>query len=227
MSNGRTSPYSFIPDAAYELIVYIFSGVLFSIIAVILFADCKYLYSKYLEVETFEKIVMFILLGICLYVYGQMASVFATYIVKKPSRYIVKHLRKRRLDDFDFNYQNLLTNFHTLINFPNKTKGNYWSLLYYMNINHPEIYDDLMVRYARVKLARLNSFNAVILSFIYIVGAIFHSIHPIQISAISLNPFIMKLSICLVFLLFSFVEYIQRQCWFGDIMVKAIAGMSE
>ena len=227
MSKKKTAPYSFIPDATYELVVYIFSGAVFATLVTLVFFNPVALFAFFVSLGTFEKFLLLFLFGVGLYSYGQIASVFAAHVVKKPARFLVKRLRRKRLEDFDFDYPVLLADFRIFTRYPKKLKGNYWTLLYYLTVHYPDVADDLWERYARLKLARLNCFNACVLLLALVIVVIIELIHPLNLPASILRPWSLKFCICFLFLGASLVEYAQRQCWFGDILVKACAAIAE
>ena len=220
----RSSPYSFIPDASYELIVYISSGILFVALIGLIFFSPEGIYIKFAGTGTFEKFIIVVGIIFITYVYGQMASVLSTYLVKKQVQKFVEKFMSSKSDDFNFNYPHINEKFELLRKFPNKLYNNQWSLLYFMKRLHPDIGDDLLERYARLKLARLNAFNLMLLLVAFCISTLFFSI-GIESTLIEYDYLTLKFGTLIVLTLGFIIEYTQRQIWFGDILIKSSASI--
>jgi hypothetical protein len=138
---------------------------------------------------------------------------------------IVRVLKRRANRDFFFDYQSLLKDFPLLEQLSEKQRGNYWTLIYWLKINHPSIGNDLLERHARVKMARMNALNSF---FIFLLSLFSFSNPALMTNAAIYNDSVRVYALigsCIITMLFAF-EFYQRQCWFGDIVVKIFASLS-
>jgi len=208
---------STIPNMFYDLIAYFFSGSIFFFLVLILSYPFDSI-IKFIEGNTNTKNIIIILLSISfIYIWGQVASTFSSYLVKKPITFLLKRILKKVNDGFFFKHDELLKNFSILEYYPEKLKGNYWTILYYIFLVSPNIGLDLMKRYARCKLARINSFNFLLLG-IYSLLLLIFNISQIEIKFLY--------SLILFFLTFiMYCDYYQRQKWFNDIIIKIFASV--
>jgi hypothetical protein len=216
-----------IPGAFYDLIVYYASGILLITVIVISSVELNVFTKALSTIGALDKLLLaFIALSVG-YVYGQMSSALSSFFIKKPVSRIAKSLKLRSYKDYKFDYFREDKSFSLLQECEKELKGNYWTLIYYIKLNAPEISDDLMKRYARVKLARANAFNFFILSVVSLITSISDNV------ASKLGLFDVHLSaqwwtvLCFVLTLLFCVEFYQRQAWFGDIFIKIYSAFNE
>ena len=227
--NTPTTPEDgtrFVPDSLYNVFAYLCTGMLFISVCILLFSDLSLLLRgwKALELAGQLAVVLFVLSAV--YVYSEFISVISYHVIRRPVSSLVRLLNPKGASDFFFDHKELLTRFDVLKQFPDKQKGNYWTLIYAAKIKHPAIGNDMLERHARVKMSRMNALN----SFVVFLMALYsRTFEP----AILENSLIRKphVSFLVLFvsllgtLMFAF-EFYQRQCWFGDIVLKISASLS-
>lgn len=210
-----------VPNVFYDLIVYYGSSITFFIVLIFLSFDLSSIRSFLSNLDVLGKIILFfVALSVC-YIYGQLSSMLSYYLVKKPVNKIVKVLKSKQKKDYFFEYSELLDNFPIFPILPSKKEKNYWSLIYYIKILYPDIGDDLLKRYARCKLSRINALNVFVLLIYFGFTFLLRSL-PTHIQ----NPGIV-IAILLLFAILFVLEFYQRQCWFGDITVKIYASIQK
>lgn len=213
-----------IPGVFYDLIVYYGSTTLFAFAFLALSADVHTVRRMLVGLDTFEKIFLVVLLLAGFYVYGQLASALSYHIIKRPMNKLVRFINPKEAKDYFFEYSDILNEFSLLNGFEGK-KRNYWTLVYFIRRVNPDIGDDLLKRYARVKLARINAFNASILFlYLFIKGVAQIFILEPPVTPILLET-LFQIAIALAFVLIFGFEFYQRQCWFSDIAVKIYAAI--
>lgn len=209
-----------IPVIIYDLIVYYASSILLFSAVILLFVTPKQAHEMISEAQTAE-IVFISLVGLSLaYVWGQFSTTFSYYLIKKPVGFLVKRFGKKQKEDFFFDYPWTLEPFRHLTNISSKVKGNYWTLIYHIRLTHSDIADDLIKRYAKCKLARVNAFNSFILFALVVWIKISGVPSVIPFYFPSSNGYFIIASLSIVLVILFALEFFQRQCWFGDIMIK-------
>jgi hypothetical protein len=223
-TEGITESIKAIPGAIYDLIVYYGSGVIFLFGVVLLFLSPPRIHKELTNINTFEAVTLIVIAIALCYIWGQLSSALSYYVIKRPVSRIVKNINSASKEDFFFNRPNLLDKF-PLLQTEEKKKGNYWTILYYIRLVSPEVADDLLKRYARCKLARVNALNFFLLSILHLIvywvtvtpqneGEFYSFYHSLW----------MVLILLFLSLVFAF-EFYQRQCWFGDILFKVYAAI--
>jgi len=139
---------------------------------------------------------------------------------------VVRTVKPEASRDFFFDYQGLIKGFDLLDGLSDKQRGNYWTLIYWIKVNHPTIGNDLLERHARLKMARMNALNSFIILFLSFLCLIFKPEFMAN-STIKRGgvEYLALIGSMVATLLFSF-EFYQRQVWFGDIVIKIFASLS-
>lgn len=206
-----------LPNAFYDVIAYFFSGIIFATI----FFYTRYPFDeiiKFFEKKSIAENVLIVLIAITfMYIWGQISSTLSSYMVKKPIVFILKKILKSEEDEFFFKYDNVLEKFPILNDYPKKYRGNYWTLIYYIFLISPAIGSDVMKRYARCKLSRINSFNF----FLLTIYLIYMNVFDDPSNRINLVHNIGLLLITIVM----YIDFYQRQKWFNDIIIKIYASI--
>jgi hypothetical protein len=227
--NTPTSPEDgtrFVPDSLYNVFAYLCTGILFISVCILLFADLSLLLKGWKALEIAGQLVVVLFLLSAVYVYSEFISVISYHAIRKPVSRLVRFLNPKGASDFFFDHKDLLARFDVLEQFPDKQKGNYWTLIYAAKIIHPAIGNDMLERHARVKMSRMNALNSFIVFLMALYSRIFEP-------AILVNSMIRKPHVGSLVLFGSFIgtlmfafEFYQRQCWFGDIVLKISASLS-
>lgn len=218
---------SIIPGFFYDLLVYYASSALFFLGFYFISFDVETLVQTLLYAPFPNLIVSALLLLAVFHAYGQFASAISAYVIKKPVSMIITKLNVKQLKDYKFDYISLLEKFKVLKDLDKAKPGNYWTLIYYIKTVNLDIGDDLIKRYGRVKLARTNAFNFLLLLIYILIRPLvaFLSADAILLPSVG-NPLLHALLIMAFMLGFS-IEFYQRQCWFGDIVTKVYAAICE
>ncbi len=230
MANS-SSDFSLLPATLYEVIAYFGSGALVLVLFSIGYADRAALktIAGFLEsTKAPEKILLFIFLGVLTYGYGQLSSTFSGILVGAPVSRIVKRLGARASADFRMDLTPIVEAYGLHRGLPPQKVNNKWTLLFYLQVVNPDIGRDLLKRYAREKLARINSLNMLVLTVIGIIGVLFRMIGigswiPLQDSLQWPSGWFVVFCLILT-VLFSF-EFYKRKCWNRDLLVKVMAGV--
>lgn len=216
-----------VPIIFYDLIVYYGSS--FFLISAICVAfigyhNCVQFMAK---LSTSGVTIGIILLISFCYVYGQLASALSAVIIKKPINYIIRRLKPKSEDDYFFNYFGNCNDFPVLEYTGKSVKKNYWTIIYFIKLIYPSVADDLLKRYARCKLSRVNALNYF---FLCILSLSFHFLkkcnHIPNIIPHHMSFFLWAFLFLIISLVFCW-EFYQRQCWFGDILVKMFAAVTK
>ena len=216
-----------VPGGFYDLIVYFASSVVLVGSAALLLCDAATiteLLSK-LTVSGFSLLFLFL---ICFsYLYGQLASTLSALFIKKPVNSIVSRFHPKQMRDYFFDYPEACRDFPVLALVGKGQSKNYWTILYFIKISYPDIADDLLKRYARCKLARVNAFNFLVLCSFTLSLCILRKLGVTGIPEVAnLRPTVWVVSFALVFGAYT-LDFYQRQCWFGDILIKILAAVSK
>jgi len=215
------SVFRTVPNVFYDLIVYYGSSIVFFIGLIFLSFDFGAIRSFLSTLDVLGKIILLLVALSACYIYGQLSSMLSYYLIKKPVNRIIKLLNPKQRRDYFFEYSQLLDDFPVFSTLSSKKDKNYWSLIYYIKILRPDIGDDLLKRYARVKISRINALNTFMLLVYLGLMSLFRNLQThIQ------NPVIIAL-ILLFFVILFLLEFYQRQCWFGDITVKIYASIQK
>jgi hypothetical protein len=214
-----------VPGVFYDLIVYYASSVTFLVGVTLLFISPSDIHKILASVSLFETALLIILgISFC-YIWGQLSSAHSYYIIKTPISLIVKWLNGSSCDDYFFNRSRFLEDFPLLSSTEEKKERNYWTILYYIRVIKPHIADDLMKRYARCKLARVNAFNFLLLSVLHLILRWTNLYSAGSDTFSSFYQSIWMVLILLFLTLIFIIEFYQRQCWFGDIVIKIYAAI--
>jgi len=208
----------------YDVIVYFSSGAIV-VTALLLTTDVWEKIGPQLLPLTggIQLLAIFFLLCV-FFVYGQMASTFSEVLIKRPISVIVRKFAKDKADDFLFSYSKDLRKFTLLNKFPKKVERNYWTVLYWLKIHHPSVAADLIKRYARVKLARVNAFNCLVFCIACFVEYVLSRASWYNINIFKYDTVVLGLLFSCLLVIFA-MEFYKRQCWFGDILIKTLAAV--
>lgn len=205
-----------VPGYFYDLIVYYSSFFTFLFIVISLFVGFDNIRNITKSMSIFEWFGVSVLILSVGYSWGQLSSTLSYHIVKRPTTYLVKKIKPCNINDYLFSFDDIVSQLDVKDILKGKQHRNYWTIIYYLQIIYPHIGSDLLKRYARCKLARVNGFNFIVL---IIIGAILcissFSIYYIQWP----TYFVM----CVIFTVLFFFEFYQRQCWFGDLVIKTLS----
>jgi len=207
-----------IPGYFYDAIVYYSSFFLLLSIYSYLFIDYNNLKNITNNLSIFEGVLICTSTLALGYVWGQLSSALSYHVVKRPVTLLVKKIKPRDMNDFLFSFDKITATLDEKKILNGKEHRNYWTIIYYLYILYPSIGSDVIKRYARCKLARVNAFNFIVL---IIIGIIFYvsnmPIYHIQ------WPFLFI--IFLIFTILFYFEFYQRQCWFGDLVIKILSAV--
>ncbi|WP_420601503.1 hypothetical protein [Flagellimonas sp.] len=209
----------------YEYITFVASSMLFSVLLMIGLSqydstdgELFFLMDKTKLTTGISVLVIFIFLMIS-HIYGQTVSALSEKVIGKPLKWINKKIIKH--PDFKGKYDKIVAKIDTSSLVPNSKKNNKWTLLYFILSKNKDVGTDLMKRYAREKVSRINSMNFLILFLLSIWVKIFpvygEKFYPSLFSLWSTSIILL-----IVFLIFCY-EYFQRRCWNSDLLTKSIA----
>lgn len=214
-----------IPGVFYDLIVYYGSSFIFISCLWVVFFDLHAIAGFLSSLKASGLSFLLILILSFCYVYGQLASTLSAIFVKRPISFLVTKCKPKSIKDYFFDYFADCEDFSVLEQTEKRLRKNYWTVLYFIKLTFPSIADDLLKRYARCKLARVNSFNFLFLAVITLAVHVskkwgwFSSVSTSYFSGLVWSTFFLFASIVFAF------EFYQRQCWFGDIVVKIFAAV--
>jgi hypothetical protein len=228
MDEFVTKSYRSIPDAFYDIIVYMGSSIVFFFFLITIAPIEELLEDIVYRWGLLDKIILVVAAVAFGYIYGQLASTLSYHFVKRPMNRIVRRFRLKSSSDYFFDYPSLLEDFEMFDRIDVKKKDrNYWTLIYYIKMIHPDVGSDMVKRYARCKLARIGAFNFLVL--IVLAISLFASGIATSENAFLpgyLDP-IAIVGVLLLLLVASWFEFYQRQSWFGDFLVKVYIAFSK
>lgn len=207
-----------VPGYFYDAIVYYSSYVVLISLIALLYVDAHKLveFLRTLSVgEQLLALLSFLSFG---YVWGQFSSALSYPLVKLPITKIVKRFHPKTEGDFLFSFDEILLLIDTKDTLKEKRHRNYWTILYFVQAIDPWTGSDLLKRYARCKLARVNAFNFMAL----VVLGISLRIFAIQLHFLSWPQYFF---LCSLFVVLFSLEFYQRQKWFGDIVIKSLVAV--
>ncbi len=217
----------FVPDSLYNVFAYLSTGILFFTLFFSLFLDPTKILAIWKSLEVAGQIATVPIILSAVYIYSEFISVMSYHVIRKPVGYLVKLRQPRAIRDFGFDYKELLSRFPLLQHLTEKQRGNYWTLIYWAKINHPPIGNDLLERHARVKMARMNALNSLILFSLSLLYLLFRpQFMANAVIARNGGQWVVFAGAAVATVLFAF-EFYQRQCWFADIVVKIFASLSK
>lgn len=218
----------FVPDIFYEIIAYFFSGGLFIALGSLAMVEpdvlkriAIYVFSLGLPVQ----IGLVVFAGVLTYSYGQLASTLSAPFVADPVGKIVKKISRWTSPDFRIDFSDTVKAYGLSDKLPTSKINNKWTLMFYLNVKVPEIGKDIMKRYAREKLARINAFNMfllIVLAILSLIGERFQLGQRLGLSAVlrAADPLWLVLYIVLI-AVYSY-EYYKRKCWNNDLLIKVM-----
>lgn len=223
MSEYQTGVH--VPSSFYEIIAYFGSGALCIALFCIGFTERTALsaFADWLSVQSApQTIALLVVLALVAYTYSQLVSALSAQLIGTPVKFVVGKL-KSSSEDFKEDFTSLVQS-HRLAGFlPQKKLNNKWTLYFFLLAVVPEIGRDLLKRYAREKLARINATNMLFLLALAIAAKIlnltgwsvyFPLRHVIQIPTTGFT------SICAALLMGFVYEYYKRKCWNNDLLTK-------
>ena len=217
----------FVPDSLYNVFAYLVTGILFVSVCLLLFTNLSSLLRGWKALELAGQVALVLCVLSAVYVYSEFVSVVSYHAIRKPVSTLVRFLKPKGAQDFFFDHKELLESFELLKRFPDKRKGNYWTLIYAAKVIQPAIGNDLLERHARVKMSRMNALNSFILFAASLYARLFDPefLSNSLIQRASVGYLVLVASLAAT-IMFSF-EFYQRQCWFGDIVLKISASLQE
>lgn len=221
----KESAIKSVPMVFYDLIVYYGSSFFFLGIlglTFIGFEKIAELCSKLSALSMTFGVMMVV--SFC-YVYGQFASTFSSIVIKRPISRLVKLWGGSSRKDYFFDYFESSEDFVILEKTGKTLRKNYWTIIYFVMLYFPTIADDLLKRYARCKLARVNAFNFLFLSVLTFTSSLLEKLGWCRLVSTCYFSCFTWAMVFLVATLACSWEFYQRQCWFGDILVKIFAAV--
>ena len=218
----------YIPSTLYEIIAYFCSGILFVALGSVAMLDqvtLKKVTTYLFTLDLHEQIGLTVLLGILTYAYGQLSSTLSAPFIADPVSKFVKKLGRWTSSDFKTDFSNAVTSYGLADNLPSSKVNNKWTLMFYLQVKHPEIGKDIMKRYAREKLARINAFNMLLLTFlaiISIIGKDFGMGQKLGLGNVLQATNIWWIIIYIILVITYSYEYYKRKCWNNDLLLKVL-----
>lgn len=217
-----------IPNTLYEVIAYFSSGSLFILLGFLSIVEddaTSSITTAFFALDVYEQIAMILVLGILTYIYGQLASTLSAPLIADPVGRLIRRMNKRVSSDFRVNFSSILDSYGLSEKIPEGKRNNKWTLMFYLLLNAPNLGNDLMKRYAREKLARINAFNMLLL-FILTIFSKLSSLLDLDIFY-SLTKFFKVAHPIWFFVFFILVilycyEYYKRKCWNNDLLIKVL-----
>jgi len=206
----------------YEYIAFVASSMLFLVLILIGLSEYNSNTNKFefffdlSKLSTGITILIFIVFLMLSHIYGQFISALSEKMIGKPIKFLNKKIFKNK--DFNGKFKNITSRIDTASILPDSKSNNKWTVIYFILSKNKDVGSDLLKRYAREKVARVNSLNFLILLIISIIFKVSHLIHSNEIKNI-FEYWVTTLAIFILFILFCY-EYFQRKSWNSDLVIK-------
>ncbi|MBU0678979.1 MAG: hypothetical protein KJ626_12785 [Verrucomicrobia bacterium] len=217
-----------IPGTIYEIIACFGSGCLVFMLGALAVLDPAFVKraAKFVLALDFPEQVGLMIVAVTLaYVYGQLSSTLSAPFVADPVGKIVKCLGKRASPDFRTGFESAVNAYGLSEKLPQDKRNNKWTLMFYLQAKAPEIGADIMKRYAREKLARINAFNMMVLTLLTLASLLCGHLQIGQRFGVTeilkvANPWwlVLYLALCATYS----YEYYKRKCWNNDLLLKVL-----
>jgi len=206
----------------YEYITFVASSMLFSVLFFLGIAQYNYVTGEFSfiidisEISTGIVVLGFIIFYLISHIYGQTISAVSEKIIGKPLKWLNKKVLKHQ--DFKGSFKHITSKIDVINNLPENKKNNKWTIIYYILSKNQDVGTDLLRRYAREKVSRVNSMNFLILLLV----SIFAKFHPLCQGEDCHSVFYYWITTIILFICFliSCYEYFQRKCWNSDLIIK-------
>ncbi len=218
----------YIPSSLYEIIAYFGSGcilIVFGLLGMVDQVAIKKAATYVFKLDLHEQIGLTVFVGIIAYAYGQLSSTLSAPIVAVPVSKFVKILGKHSSSDFKADLTDIVKTYGLAEELPPSKVNNKWTLMFYLQVKVPEIGKDIMKRYAREKLARINAFNMLLLTAIAILSNIGKKMGIAKNLGFAdvLKPANFWWLVFYIVLTFIYsYEYYKRKCWNNDLLIKVL-----
>ncbi|MFH1865094.1 MAG: hypothetical protein ABIK85_04360, partial [Candidatus Eisenbacteria bacterium] len=167
----------FIPSTVYETVAYFGSGSLFVLLGSMALLERSLISSSVsflFGLDLPEQLGLLAFASMITYAYGQLSSTLSAPFVAKPVGRFVRTFGGRGSDDFRISFADAVRGYGLAEHLPEGKVNNKWTLMFYLQTSVPDIGKDIMKRYAREKMARINAFNMlalIVLSLLSYFGA--------------------------------------------------------
>ena len=213
---------SFQQTSFYEYITFVASSMLFSVLFFIGITHYNHVTHEFIfpinlySLSTGVVVFGFIIFFLISHIYGQTISAVSEKVIGKPLKWLNKKIFKH--PDFKGSFSNITTIIDTTNCLPDNKKNNKWTIVYYILSKNKEVGTDLLRRYAREKVSRVNSMNFLILLLISIFAK-FTTLIQIE-NCTSIFEYWTTTIVFFILFLTSCYEYFQRKCWNSDLLIK-------
>lgn len=225
---ARWKLQDYIPNTFYEVIAYFGSATVLVLLACIGFAEIDFIrrigdFARALKGQ--ELALLCIIVLALVYAYGQLASTLSAPFIADPVGHLVKKLGKRVSPDFRMDFTDVVCQYGLHHCLPDNRVNNKWTLMFHLLVKSPSVGRDMLKRYAREKLARINALNALFMACLSVLTWIpyvraartFDALRPYIRTA---SPWFLLVCAALT-AVFSY-EYYKRKCWNNDLLVKVL-----
>lgn len=206
----------------YEYITFVASSMLFLVLFFLGITHYNYVTHRFIfpidtsVMSTGVVVLGFIIFFLISHIYGQTISAISEKVIGKPLKWLNKKLFKH--PDFKGSFKHITSKIDGIDNLPEKKKNNKWTIIYYILSKNNEVGTDLLRRYAREKVSRINSMNFLILLLISIYAK-FNAFFHIE-DCYSIFEYWQTTIVLFLFFIISCYEYFQRKCWNSDLLIK-------
>lgn len=216
----NTEGIKYIPNAFYDMMVFIVPTMQICAFGYIGISSINI--SKFEDISGTSLVILILALILVSYEYGRMAEALSAYVVQGPLKFIGKHTRFFRNQDFMRDREEIY-DVLGLDRCYDGRKGDKWAIYLFAFYKKPVIGSDLLKRYAWEKLARNSAFTYAILFFISLVRGIYLCVSGQGILWLPFDFGNGAFTItCAVLVYLTYLEYYRRNIWNYDLLTKAI-----
>jgi hypothetical protein len=217
----KESQLSAIPNAFYDLIVFVTPTLLLGVGIVIGVKGTSWTRQLDLgDVKAIEAITTALLVVLLSYEYGRIAEAWSAVFVQRPLIWLNRKLPFMKSDDFCRLHEDVYTYFE-LPGAPPDRKGDKWVIYFYAFCASPALGSDLLKRYAWEKLARNSALTYVMLLVASLVVALLHLLGIVQ-KPVNSDGFggLVYSAVAAALTVIAYGEYYKRNVWNYDLLTR-------
>lgn len=221
-----------VENTFYEIAAYFGSGIVFLVIGSLGLVERDFLTRATQELASLNtpaQIFLLVLLVSMTYAYGQLSSALSSPLIAGPVGGVVKQRGARYKGDYNADFTSIIAAYELHTRLPDTKRNNKWTLIFYLLTSQPEIGRDILKRYAREKMARINAVNMLFLTVL--------SASAILINLLGLRlgtglhrylhvPNVWFAVFCACLTCVYAYEYYLRRCWNNDLLIKVLPAVA-
>lgn len=216
--SGRLSGF---PNVFYDLIVFVTPSLTAALGVAFGATGTGWLHHLHLADVAVLNAIGFAVVALFLsYEYGRVAEAWSALLVQRPLKYLNRHVRWLRNEDFCCDHVDLY-DYLSLRKPADGRSGDKWVLYIFDALVSPAIGSDLLKRYAWEKLARSSAFTYVVLLLTSLLFAVLASISLVGLPAGSIGFGGVWYTLAVAALaLVATVDYFKRNAWNHDLLTR-------